>query len=925
MTQEVQDQSGVQQDFLLNSHSSELNTSSASIQPQYWPVGTGGGIGSANNHPSSQQLFTQRITCDNGEVLEEVLQSQFQGRQGDVLAIRFKISQPISDEDHSSGGQGYQQSQSGQCDPNGVQSDGADDHVYQLCLGALPLETEVTELCANIPLRCVNSKGGNTQKQQQLQQSAAADKENYNSNNAENSQYRVQSIIILKSVVPSLEQTQWFDVNVPIQILKLKGEQIVTTAHIGAFSFMNHNRNDDGNVRCNFNDPTLQGGYYSYGGGGASTTTSAAGPPSQSSSQLKVSHNDPSLAPNPLLNPDCLSQFIQYRHSPQTSALERAGGDVNSGGNAGAVAGTSDNNDSNAAVNDLPSAVVRDLDSPSMSQLQTHLTPSLHLHYSRPPSQQSYYNISHQSHQLEHQQQQVQQQQQQQVQQQQRQQPAQRQTRQQNKKPRKSSVGSVSVAARRNRDESTATHGHDGYNMPVRYLKQFEEVLEEWTPLEMAHGRRIVAFTIEHDKKKQDLIHVNLDKPATLDDETLVDMQIVQLEHIFSGKVSRESGDVLVNCISAPLTDGSLGYFITSVDLVYLLEKIVGIKLLAETKNRIRRTLERFQPLTIPKPGVQKNVHKNNSSNNQAYSGASIQNQVDFFMRLMSFDEPKPRNIEKDIKIYPWVNIPSALLRVLEKHGDEIVELSASQKSQMENGALQAHSASGAVYRNKVVVGNKRKSIAASAARPIDDVVDDYENVNAGHGSQQFRKKSKSDVHMMQHQQQFAYQSYGQQHAMLQQIQSQQQQSQQQQQSVPSQQQQMPQAQLQVHSFPLEDEKRHDAENDDDQYQSNNVPQVPQQQEELRQTSAGAGHQYADFAKSLLSLSQPNHPQLAYDQQYDFNTGVAVGSGGFVKQIVVPNLYATSGSVSRATSSANSSNSNSDDSHGVMDDVLEDM
>ncbi|KAI3640943.1 hypothetical protein MIR68_001821 [Amoeboaphelidium protococcarum] len=919
MTQKVEDQSGVQQDFLLNSHSSELNTSSASIQPQYWPAGTGGGIGSSNNHPTSQQLFTQRITCDNGEVLEEVLQSQFQGRQGDVLAIRFKISQPISDDDHSSGGQGYQQSQSGQCDPNGVQSDAADDHVYQLCLGALPLETEVTELCANIPLRCVNSKGVKTQKQQQLQQSAAADKENHNSS-AENSQFRVQSIIILKSVVPSLEQTQWFDVNVPIQILKLKGEQIVTTAHIGAFSYMNHNRNDDGNVRCNFNDPTLHGGYYSYGGG-ASATTSAAGPPSQqqSSSQLKASNNDPSLAPNPLLNPDCLSQFIQYRHSPQTSALECAGGDVNSGGNAGSATGTADNNDSNAVVNDLPSAVVRDLDSPSMSQLQTHLTPSLHLQYSRPPSQQSHYSIPHQSHQLEHQQQQ------QQVQQQQRQQPAQRQTRQQNKKPRKSSVGSVSVAARRNRDESTAAHGHDGYNMPVRYLKQFEEVLEEWTPLEMSHGRRIVAFTIEHDKKKQDLIHVNLDKPATLDDETLVDMQIVQLEHIFSGKFSRESGDVLVNCISAQLTDDSLGYFITSVDLVYLLEKIVGIKLLAETKNRIRRTLERFQPLTIPKPGVQKNVHKNNSNNNQAYSGASIQNQVDFFMRLMSFDEPKPRNIEKDIKIYPWVNIPSALLRVLEKHADEIVELSASQKSQMENGALQAHSASGAVYRIKSAVGNKRKSIAASAARSIEDVDEYYENGNGGQGSQQFRKKSKSDVHMMQHQQQFAYQSYGQQHAMLQQIQPQQHQSQQQQQQVPSQQQQMPQAQLQVHSFPLEDEKCHGADNDDDQYQSNNVPQVPQQQEELRQTSAGAGHQYADFAKSLLSLSQPNHPQLAYDQQYDFNTGVAVGNGGFVKQIVVPNLYATSGSVSRATSSANSSNSNSDDSHGVMDDVLEDM
>ena len=62
-----------------------------------------------------------------------------------------------------------------------------------------------------------------------------------------------------------------------------------------------------------------------------------------------------------------------------------------------------------------------------------------------------------------------------------------------------------------------------------------------------------------------------------------------------------------------------------------------------------KRNLEKFQPLTLSK-----------SSRNGAI-------QTDMFQRLMAFNDPKPRNIEKDVKIFPWGNAPSALVKCFDK------------------------------------------------------------------------------------------------------------------------------------------------------------------------------------------------------------------------------------------------------------------
>jgi hypothetical protein len=87
--------------------------------------------------------------------------------------------------------------------------------------------------------------------------------------------------------------------------------------------------------------------------------------------------------------------------------------------------------------------------------------------------------------------------------------------------------------------------------------------------------------------------------------------------------------------------------FVTSVDAIYLLEALVGVRFSVEEKNRIRRNLEGFRPITVSKskPGAE-----------------------EFFKLVMSFPNPKPRNIEKDVKVFPWKIFGGALKKIIGKY-----------------------------------------------------------------------------------------------------------------------------------------------------------------------------------------------------------------------------------------------------------------
>ncbi|CAO3635584.1 unnamed protein product [Cunninghamella blakesleeana] len=102
--------------------------------------------------------------------------------------------------------------------------------------------------------------------------------------------------------------------------------------------------------------------------------------------------------------------------------------------------------------------------------------------------------------------------------------------------------------------------------------------------------------------------------------------------------------EIIVSCI---YWESNNDYFITSVDIIYLLEALIGAKFTTEEKNRVRRNLESFNPLTVSKM-------RPDSS--------------DFFKLIMAFHHPKPRNIEKDLKVFAWSTLPTALKKIISKY-----------------------------------------------------------------------------------------------------------------------------------------------------------------------------------------------------------------------------------------------------------------
>jgi hypothetical protein len=107
-------------------------------------------------------------------------------------------------------------------------------------------------------------------------------------------------------------------------------------------------------------------------------------------------------------------------------------------------------------------------------------------------------------------------------------------------------------------------------------------------------------------------------------------------------------------CISCIYWEEKQECFVTSVDTIYLLEQLVAARFTVEEKNRIRRNLEGFRPLTVSKG-------KSDSE--------------EFFKVIMAFPAPKPRNIEKDVKVFHWKDLASALKKIIGKYVSIIHEL----------------------------------------------------------------------------------------------------------------------------------------------------------------------------------------------------------------------------------------------------------
>lgn len=107
---------------------------------------------------------------------------------------------------------------------------------------------------------------------------------------------------------------------------------------------------------------------------------------------------------------------------------------------------------------------------------------------------------------------------------------------------------------------------------------------------------------------------------------------------------SSHQNSIIISCI---FREDNNCCYVTSVDAIYLLEALVGNRFTVEEKNRIRRNLEGFRPITVSK---------------------TKQGSEEFFKLIMGFPNPKPRNIEKDVKVFPWDILGQALRKIIGKY-----------------------------------------------------------------------------------------------------------------------------------------------------------------------------------------------------------------------------------------------------------------
>ena len=147
-----------------------------------------------------------------------------------------------------------------------------------------------------------------------------------------------------------------------------------------------------------------------------------------------------------------------------------------------------------------------------------------------------------------------------------------------------------------------------------------DSMSEDWTKDEQDCSRRLVQFWRS---QSGSTINTNF-KPVTPED--------------------RQPNSICISCI---WWESKRECYVTSVDTIFLLESLVAVRFTVEEKNRIRRNLEGFRPVTVSKG-------KSDSE--------------DFFKLIMGFPNPKPRNIEKDVKVFPWKILAHALKKIIGKY-----------------------------------------------------------------------------------------------------------------------------------------------------------------------------------------------------------------------------------------------------------------
>lgn len=146
--------------------------------------------------------------------------------------------------------------------------------------------------------------------------------------------------------------------------------------------------------------------------------------------------------------------------------------------------------------------------------------------------------------------------------------------------------------------------------------------------------------------------------------EIFLKFWVAKPDEVGGGGSSRPQNALPLSCILWPRKNQC---YVTSVDTIALLEWIMAQKFPTEEKNRIRRNLEHFKPVTVKKPIPGGGPGSGDSEDTN-----------ELFTTIMGFSAPKPRNIEKDIKVFRWKDLKSALLKITGKYVSLLIVISSS-------------------------------------------------------------------------------------------------------------------------------------------------------------------------------------------------------------------------------------------------------
>ncbi|CEP15094.1 hypothetical protein [Parasitella parasitica] len=185
----------------------------------------------------------------------------------------------------------------------------------------------------------------------------------------------------------------------------------------------------------------------------------------------------------------------------------------------------------------------------------------------------------------------------------------------------------------------------------LKILGDMAEMTWNWSHEEWSNGRRLVQFwrkqhaAGETNQQKDNLVECGFEaiEQETYQQQRIRENLAAQKDAAAAASV-KKTPPLVISCIYWKERND---YYITSVDCIYLLEGLIGVQFTVEEKNRIRRNLEGFRPLTVSKCKPEC---------------------ADFFRLIMSFPHPKPRNIEKDVKVFAWKSLPSALTKIIRKY-----------------------------------------------------------------------------------------------------------------------------------------------------------------------------------------------------------------------------------------------------------------